>query len=389
MTTRRFALTSWARARIAQAATLACAVAPVACGARHHNQSGDEGRSPGSAGNEASAATAGASASGPVTGAGGDNAGSMADQNDAGYAGTHAAGTDGGGAANGDVFAGQWTGVWSATKDYGLSFVVDDNGQMRGFTLTDSATACGSTGSVEASAAGPVAIGTGGTFEITVVGCGPGVHCFTDHVSAMLKGDGTAQGTIRRYGSCSLGCASVSTGGTDRTWTAARDCTMRPTKGGSSLRFCDASGVPHEEALGSGGSSGSNDEVTCSVMPPAGGAGAGGSGPSGSPGSGGAGGSRPAKVTDLGEACDNPNCTAPAAWCYSNADSTCDSQWCVGSAGNGYCSQACASDADCSGGAVPMKCQATCNAAAPNTAMLAGHCWDETSYAAVKSYCGG
>jgi hypothetical protein len=378
------------------AAIIAATIVAAAqgCGDASSKGSGDGGHGGaiGSGGESGSGAGTGGTAGNSAVGGSSGTSGIGGGGGDPGSAGAAGVGGAGGGAIK-DLVSGNWTGVWSTDGSFGLSFVVTDTGELRAFTLTDSTTSCGSSGNAEAAFNGPVAIAVDGTFGVTVTGCGPNVHCFTNRIEGRLSPDGTAQGTIHRYGSCSLTCTSVSSGGTDRTWTAARDCRARPTMGVSALRFCDAAGNSHPDPTGAAGTSGGG--ISCSVTPSggvggsgtSGSGGVGGSSPGGAGGSGaggsasGAGGTGGVTVTDLGESCTNPNCTPASTVCYASNIASCDSGWCMGSGQGTFCSKSCGSDADCTGGARPMKClSSSCGL----PAVVAGHCWDEVTYAACN-----
>jgi len=138
---------------------------------------------------------------------------------------------------------------------------------------------------------------------------------------------------------------------------------------GGETGLCFLGTDPADCAGGTGGSGGSI------------GTGTGGAG--GTTGAGGGGPGTP--VTDLGEPCVATGCMPTNDWCYASGVASCDSQWCAGSGAGAFCSKACASDADCAGGALAMKCLTICNTPGP---AVAGHCWDASTFAAVSSFCG-
>lgn len=118
-------------------------------------------------------------------------------------------------------------------------------------------------------------------------------------------------------------------------------------------------------------------------------AGSGGSGGTGGAGGGpnlgtGGGAGMGTAVTDLGEACEVPEaiCGEESSWCAANAVMTCDSSLCTGAPGASYCSKVCTTDADCTGGSIPMRCSAGCS-----IGLFANLCWDEATYAALMGAC--
>ncbi len=344
------------------------------------------------------------SASGGVGGR--DSAGSGAREPSGGTglaSGTGGSGAGAGAGAGGGAvhYSGNWTGRYSASDEYGLSFLVDESGTMRAITLTDSSSSCGGTGLVEGVNQGPIVIGPGGDFEAVVIGCGKAA-CFTDHLVGQLSGDGTAQGTLIHYGACGLtGCTSVVSGSTGQAWSAATSCALRPTAGVSASRFCDEAGMPRSDSTGAmattlGG-------TTCSVTP-SGSGGTSGQGAGGSSGAGGrtgnAGSGNGGAPVDyhLGEQCgdvgcppvfqgDECSCTDGSTDCLTMAyywvqSDACGGGRCVGNwSSTKQCSAPCETDQDCDNPTLEMHCLTACPGFPALEGEVTGLCWPVDAFA--------
>ncbi len=148
-------------------------------------------------------------------------------------------GTDGSSAEAGDSRAGQWTGRYDTSANYGLSFVVDEMGRIKDFTVTGSVPPpCGSNAIFEVTATGPFVVGAVGSFSFDASGCF-GNECVTYKISGKFTTDGLATGTRATSGFTNLATACFGTSSGSGPWTATKDCTHAPTLGGASkTRFC-------------------------------------------------------------------------------------------------------------------------------------------------------
>jgi hypothetical protein len=178
-------------------------------------------------------ATRGSDSTGGSIGDGTETAGSSDD------GGTETAGSsDDGGTETGAAvhpLAGEWTGIYGSGI-LGLSFVVDDLGNVVDFTLTTNAGTCGS-GDFEVEEPGPIAIAPDGSIELLdVMGCGDG--CATIDLTGTLEeagGSGTFEESYFN-GLCFGGSVNPIS------WEAARDCSLVPEQGVSATRFCRGGG---------------------------------------------------------------------------------------------------------------------------------------------------
>jgi hypothetical protein len=146
------------------------------------------------------------------------------------------------------LFAGNWTGQFGATGQYGLSFVVTADARVTNLVITDSVSGgCGSTGLLEATGTATT-LGADGSFTVSYSGCTPTNVCLNGTVRGAITPTG-ASGTFATTGTSSLiPLCFGSIIGASTAWQAAHDCSLRPQAGGSATRFCDATGAPTSPA---------------------------------------------------------------------------------------------------------------------------------------------
>jgi hypothetical protein len=142
------------------------------------------------------------------------------------------------------TLAGNWTGRFGSTGQLGLSFAVTPDGRVANLVISDSLSGgCGSTGLLDATGS-LAALAQDGSFMTSYSGCNASGVCLSGTVRGTVTATG-ATGTFSTTGTSSLSPLCFgSVSGSSTAWQAARDCSLRPSTGGSATRFCDAAGVP-------------------------------------------------------------------------------------------------------------------------------------------------
>jgi|WetSurMetagenome_2_1015567.scaffolds.fasta_scaffold01988_10 hypothetical protein len=129
---------------------------------------------------------------------------------------------------------GEWTGVYGSAK-YGLSFRIGKDGNLTDFQLTTKASGCDGTSLIEVDFSGPLVI----TSNDSIIFSTPSSDG-TDGSWARINLRGKfssvsgAAGLFDIYSGRGF-CGSVSRG---VSWSAKKDCSLKPQQGASATRFC-------------------------------------------------------------------------------------------------------------------------------------------------------